>query len=188
MKEIIKLKVVLERTAPPIWRTILIPNSITFFDLHHILQIAMGWKNSHLFDFNVGDYSIGFLDDDAPEDLADASEVTVDTLLTTVGMKFRYTYDFGDSWRHALVVEELLDREPDQLYPVCLDGEMNCPPEDCGGIPGFENMLAILRDRTHPEFQEMYAWAGRYNPNKFNKEKINKELPAFKKYRKRWKK
>jgi hypothetical protein len=65
---------------------------------------------------------------------------------------------------------------------------MNCPPEDCGGIPGFENILSILKDRTHPEFQDMYQWAGRYNPKKFNLAKINRELPKYKNYMKHWKK
>ena len=146
----------------------------------------MGWKNSHLFDFKLGDYTIGYLDDDAPEDLADANEVTVDTLLTKEGMKFHYTYDFGDSWEHTIEVEKIINEAQD--IPVCIEGEMNCPPEDCGGIPGFENMLGILKDRTHPEFQDMYQWAGSYNPKKFSLAKINRELSKFKKYIKHWKK
>jgi len=183
----LQIKITLDHTDPQIWRRIIIPDSITFFDLHHILQIAMGWKNSHLFDFKVGDYTIGYLGDDAPEDLADANEVTVDTVLTKEGMKFHYTYDFGDSWEHTIEVEKIASEEDGQQYPICIEGEMNCPPEDCGGIPGFENMLAILKDRTHPEFQDMYQWAGRYNPKKFNMAKINRELPKFKKYMKHWK-
>jgi len=147
----------------------------------------MGWKNSHLFDFNIGDYMIGFVDDDAPEDLADSDVVAIETLLTKEGMKFQYNYDFGDGWEHTIEVEKIANEEEDKQYPVCLDGEMNCPPEDCGGIEGFKNLLVVLNDR-HPESEEMRMWARRYNPQKFNMEKINKELPNFKKYRKHWKK
>jgi hypothetical protein len=188
MKEIIQIKITLQDSEPPVWRRLLLPSSITFFGLHHILQITMGWKNAHLFDFRVGDYTIGFVDSNAPEDLADANEVTVDTLLSKEGIKFHYNYDFGDDWQHLIEVEKISDPQPKQQYPTCIGGEMNCPPEDCGGIPGFENMLSILRDRTHPEFQDMYTWAGRYNPKKFNLAKINRELPRFKNYMKHWKK
>ena len=184
----IQLKISLDKTDPLIWRRLLIPNSLTFFDLHHVLQIAMGWRNSHLFDLRVGDYTLGFIDDDAPDDLADANLITADSLLSKVGMKFYYLYDFGDSWQHTIEVEELSATNENFENPVCLGGEQNCPPEDCGGIPGFYNMLTILKDKTHLEFPDMYAWAGRYNPKKFNLARINKELPTYKKYMKHWKK
>ena len=119
----------------------------------------MGWKNSHLFDFRVGDYTLGFIDEDAPEDLAYATLITVDALLSKVGMKFLYLYDFGDSWQHTIEVEKLSSANENPENPVCLGGEQNCPPEDCVGVPGFYNMLEILKDRTHPEFEDMYAWA-----------------------------
>ena len=96
MIKVIQLKITLAHTEPPIWRRLLVPDSITFFDLHHIFQIAMGWKNAHLFDFRVGDYVIGYIDQDAQEDLADANKVTVDTLISKAGMRLNYTYDFGD--------------------------------------------------------------------------------------------
>ena len=188
MKNAIQLKVTLTDTDPQIWRRVLIPSSITFFDLHHILQISMGWKNSHLFEFRVGDYAIGFIDDSAPENLADASEVTLDTLLTKVGMKFLYTYDYGDNWQHTIEVEKMLNSEDGHEYPVCIEGELNCPPEDCGGMHGYRNMLETLKDKNHPEYLEMREWAGRYNPKKFNTGKINKELPKFKEYMKMWRK
>jgi hypothetical protein len=182
----LQLKITLNHTNPPIWRRVLVPADITFFDLHHILQITMGWKHSHLFDFKFGNYIIGYLDEDAPEDLADANEVTLDTLLTKPGLKFKYFYDFGDGWEHTIEVEKITDEV--QEYPVCVEGEMNCPPEDCGGIPGFENLLSILNDKGHPEYEEMREWAGRYNPKKFNMAKINRELPKYKNYMKHWKK
>ena len=103
-------------------------------------------------------------------------------------MKFLYLYDFGDNWQHPIEVEKIMDTEEGQKYPVCIEGELNCPPENCGGIPGYRNILEILNDKGHPEYQEMREWAGRYNPKKFNKEKINRELLKFKEYMKHWRK
>ncbi len=154
-------------------------STITFLDLHHIIQIAMGWKNSHLFEFKVGDYIIGFDDNDAPENVADASKVMCDTLFTKTGEKFSYLYDFGDGWDHTVEVEQLLEKTEGQQYPACIEGEMNCPPEDCGGIPGFQYILKVLKDKHDPEYKDMRTWAGRYNSQKFNREKINRELPKF---------
>ena len=128
---VMQLKVILNQEPTYHLETeFLVQDSITFFDLHHILQITMGWKNSHLFDFKVGDYMIGFVDDDAPEDLADSDVVAVDTLLTKEGMKFQYNYDFGDGWEHTIEIEKIVNEEDGKQYPICLDGEMNCPPED----------------------------------------------------------
>jgi len=189
MNTVIQIHITLDKTEPIIWRRLLVPDSVTFFDLHHIIQIGMGWKNSHLFEFIFGNYRIGFEDKemDGSEDVADANQVTLDTLLIKEGLQFRYTYDFGDSWYHTIKVEKLTTIS-DQQLPFCLEGEQNCPPEDCGGIPGFYNLLGILKDKTHPAFQDTYTWVGRYNPKKFDIKKVNSELPNFKKYMKHWKK
>lgn len=186
---VIQLKITLCGTNPAVWRRILIPESITFSDLHHVIQISMGWTNSHYFEFTVGDYEIGYLNEkfDQSESLADANRVTADTLLTKKGMQFAYLYDFGDHWEHTVEVEKFMPGDTGQVYPVCLEGSLNCPPEDCGGIPGYYNLLEILKDKKHPEYSEMKTWVGRgYNPEKFDLEKINKMLPKFKKYLKDW--
>src|SRR5690349_21507996 len=114
MNPILQLNVTLDKTEPLIWRRVLVPASVSFFDLHHILQIAMGWTNSHLFEFQVGDYKIGYVEErlDDFEDVADANEVTLDTLLLKKGLVFRYLYDFGDYWEHAVAVENVLQPEP----------------------------------------------------------------------------
>ena len=148
----------------------------------------MSWKILHLFEFMISNYRIGFEDEemDGSEDVAGANQVTLDTLLVNGGL-FSFTYDFGDRWYHTIKVEKLTINS-DQQLPFCLDGEQNCPPEDCGGITGFYNLLKILNDKTHPEFQDIYTWAGRYDPKKFNIEKVNSGLPNYKKYMKHWKK
>ncbi|MBA4144210.1 MAG: hypothetical protein C0523_00495 [Cytophaga sp.] len=156
MSEIISFKLSLNKTNPCIWRRVLVPASISFFDFHHILQISMGWKNSHLFEFQVGDYKIGYIHpQEAFDDVADAGEVTLDLLLKE-GMTLAYLYDFGDYWMH-------------------------------GGIHGFYRHLEIIKDPRHEEYKEVKRGLGRgYDPEKLDLDKVNKELPKFKKYRKRW--
>jgi hypothetical protein len=188
-KEIISVKIMLNRTDPAIWRRVLIPASVTFFDLHHILQISMGWKNAHLFEFLVGDYKIGYVNpQEAFEDIADANEVMLDLLLLKEGLVFTYLYDFGDGWEHTVEVEKVLEAEEGKVYPVCIDGQLGCPPEDSGGVFGFYDKLKILKDKKNPGYDFVKGWIGRgYNPEKFEIKKINKELPNFKTYMKRWK-
>lgn len=188
--EAIQIKVTLIGFDPAIWRRIVVPSSINFFDLHHVVQISMGWKNFHLFEFHIGNYRIGFIDEEFvnSDELADALDVQVDLLLGKEGANGTYLYDFGDHWEHMLEVEKVV-AESHLAFPICIGGELNCPPEDCGGIPGFHNMLEILKDRKHPEFRETKRWAGRgYDPAKFDLEKINKELPKYKRYMRYWKK
>jgi len=188
--EIITLNIRLKETDPAIWRRVLTPASVTFFDLHHIIQISMGWKNSHLFEFQAGDYKIGYIDPFGDyEDTADAGEATLDLLLLKEGLTFTYLYDFGDSWEHTILVEKLLASEAGKVYPVCTDGALACPPEDSGGTFGYYQNLEILKDPKHPEHKEVKRWLGRgYDPERFDIDKVNKELPRFRKYMKRWNK
>jgi hypothetical protein len=185
---VIEIKITLDNTNPTIWRMVSVPASITFFDLHHIIQISMGWKNSHLFEFKVGDYKIGYIDpNEAFEDTADANKVTLDLLLKE-GTIFSYLYDFGDGWEHTVAVEQFNHKEDGKSYPICIDGQLACPPEDSGGVHGFYDKLEILKDKKHPEYAFVKQWVGRgYNPEKFNIEKVNKELPKFRSYMKHWK-
>src|SRR5690606_7390723 len=103
VENILELKIILDKSNPTIWRRVLVPVSVTFFDLHHIIQISMGWKNAHLFKFEVGDYKIGIPDDEYDEDAdtAHAGEVTLDLLLLKKGLTFHYVYDFGDWWQFS---------------------------------------------------------------------------------------
>jgi len=184
---ILSVKITLAKSDPAIWRRVLVPSSVTFFDLHHIIQISMGWTNSHLFEFKVGNYKIGYADDDH-EDVAHANEVTLDLLLMTKGIQFNYIYDFGDSWLHTIKVEEITTREEGKVYPFCLDGALACPPEDCGGIYGYYHNLEILKNPKHPEYKDLKRWLGRgYDPERIDLDKVNRELPKFKKWMKHWK-
>jgi hypothetical protein len=189
LNQILSLKITLDNTSPVIWRKVLVPPSVKFFDLHHIIQISMGWTNSHLFEFQVGDYKIGYTDsnEEGYEDVADAGEVVLDLLLMKEGFTFEYLYDFGDHWLHTVVVEKILTKEDGKVYPVCTEGQLACPTEDSGGIDGFYGNLEILKDPKHPEYKDTKRWLGRgYDPEKFDIDKVNKTLPKFKSWMKHW--
>lgn len=181
MDDILQLKITLQDTKPPIWRRVLVEKSRTFYELHYIIQIAMGWQNSHLFEFEVGDTRISL-----PEmemEGKDAKKVKLGKLLTEPKQKFDYMYDFGDGWQHQVEVEKILPQEPGVVYPVCTDGKLNCPPEDCGGVWGFYEMLEAVKDPKHPEHKELLEWLGDdYDPKEFSTEERNQDLANLKKY------
>jgi hypothetical protein len=141
-----QLKVTLEGIRPSIWRRIQAPGNITLPGLHAILQIAMGWTNSHLHGFKVEEQFYTEPSPDFAEDrVMDERPVRLNQIAPEVGAKFFYEYDFGDSWKHALVVEQILPPDPDAAYPRCIDGKRACPLEDVGGIPGYAEFLAAIR-------------------------------------------
>jgi len=181
MDEIIQLKITLKGTKPPIWRRVQLDKSTTFLKLHHIIQIAMGWTNSHLHEFEINGYRIAESNEDFEEDFGgntiDASTVSLDSIIVITKEKFNYYYDFGDSWDHQILVEKFLPRDSNTKYPNCIAGKLNCPPEDCGGIWGFYNLLEIIKDKKHPEHKEMLEWlGGEYDSEYFDMAEINEEL------------
>jgi hypothetical protein len=181
MNEIIQLKITLKRIKPPIWRRVLIPNSITFYHLHEIILASMGWDGYHLYEFDFEGERIGVpSDDDNPwwgDDILDAKKEKIKSYIGNTKCKFEYTYDFGDNWEHLIKVEKFLPRDENVKYPICIDGERNCPPEDCGGIGGYYDFIEAINDKNHPEHEEMIEWyGGVYDPEFFDKEEINNRL------------
>jgi hypothetical protein len=179
-KNIYQIKVSLIGCRPPIWRRLLLPADMALERLHHVLQAAMGWENCHLHEFRadrrrfgVRDASDGFLDGSAT---IDERRARISDLLAKAGSKAEYTYDFGDSWEHSILVEKVLPAEPGLTYPVCTGGERNGPPEDCGGLGGFYDLLEALSDPEHPEHEELQEWAGDYDPAVFSVEAVNRKL------------
>jgi pRiA4b ORF-3-like protein len=164
--------------SPAIWRQIQVPARSTFWDLHVALQDAFGWQDCHLHMFHVGDLArgkgleIGIPDPDVPlgpKNCVPGWEVKVATILQTPGDKARYEYDFGDGWEHELVLEAVVTRQKRRSYPHCLSGERACPPEDCGGVGGYERLLEILSDRKHEEYRSTLQWlGGRFDPARFS--------------------
>ena len=193
MDDIIQLKITLEGTKPVIWRRVQVEKQTTFFELHHIIQIAFGWKNYHLYEFNIDGFVIGEPIDESEnvdsdvEVVVDSKTVTLESLIVDTNESFGYVYDFGDSWKHQIVVEKFLPKGKRTEYPKCIDGKLACPPEDSGGIRGFYGNLEIMKDRKHPEYKETKRWLGKgYDPERFDKEKVNKELASLDEYINDW--
>lgn len=191
MSEIIQLTVSLHQSTPLIWRSIVVNKQTTFFELHHIIQIAMGWQNYHMFDFNLDGYRVGMIQENdlgyGNNQLLDATKTFLTDIISLEKDTFEYNYDFGDAWLHDVVVEQLKDNQTGTNYPACIDGQYNCPPEDCGGIVGFYHLLNILADKKHPEYKDSKNWIGKkYNPESFDLVKINRQLKQLKKYIARW--
>jgi hypothetical protein len=187
MDNIIQLKVTLHGTKPPIWRRLLVDKATTLQQLHHIIQISMGWTNTHLHEFEVNGYRIAEPNEDIDDDFGiktiDSSTVTLESIITDIKDKFTYDYDFGDGWHHQILVEKFLPRDTNTKYPTCIGGRLNCPPEDCGGIFGFYNLLHIISNERHPDREAMLEWLGEhYDPEYFDKDEINEELASLDDY------
>jgi hypothetical protein len=182
-----QLKVVLLGSEPPVWRRLQVPGDAKLDWLHAVLQVAMGWTNSHLHQFKVGaacysdtrHYTAEF--DDDPEILEERG-VAVRQIAPREQDVFRYEYDFGDSWEHEVTVEKILPNTAAASSARCLDGGARaCPPEDCGGVPGYQNLLVILQNRQHPEHQRMKEWLGRpFDAAVFDVEETNLWLRKLK--------
>jgi len=186
-QEIYQLKMTLRDTRPPIWRRLLVPAGLTLDVLHDVLQLAMGWDDSHLHEFRIGSKRFGKSD---PNDrlmgldpIGNERTTCLFTVLGRVGAKGMYTYDFGDSWEHAIVVEKVLPPEPGVRYPICVDGRLHGPPEDCGGIPGYYNLLEALRDPNHQEHEELLDWVGgEFDPEAFSVDDVNRRLAPIRRW------
>jgi hypothetical protein len=179
--DIYQIKVTLLGTKPPIWRRLLVHANLTLAQLHGVLQIAMGWEDGHMHEFCVGQRRFG-----RPEPIDPfmrmprrESEQTarLAAVLGRVGAKMIYTYDFGDSWEHGIVLEKQLPADPNTIYPVCTDGQLAGPPEDCGGIPGFYDLLDALEDLGHERHEELRDWVGKdFDSQAFSLELVNRRL------------
>lgn len=176
---IYQLKIALRGLRPPIWRRVLVPSDIRLDALHHVLQATMGWSNSHLHAFTFDDRVFGEIDPSYGNDLEMENErrFKLSTLIKEPGARFFYEYDFGDSWEHAVTLEATLPADPAIEYPICIKGKRACPPEDCGGVWGYMNLLEILSDPSHEEHRAMSEWAGTdLDPEEFDLDLINRRL------------
>ena len=174
-----QLKVTLRDIHPPIWRRIQVWEDTTLAQLHTILQIVMGWEDYHLHEFLIGRrlYSVPDPDDIMYErKVVDESHVPLGEVVSRVGTEFAYLYDFGDSWEHDLLLETILLPETTAQYPTCIGGERRTPPEDVGGIPGYEEYLAVLADPEHEEHGNMLQWRGPFDPESFAPDQVNQGL------------
>jgi Plasmid pRiA4b ORF-3-like protein len=180
-QDIYQIKVTLRDTRPPIWRRLLVPAGLTLDALHDMLQVAMGWDDSHMHEFRIGQRRFGKPD---PNDrlmgldpVGNERATHLYKVLGKVGAKATYTYDFGDGWEHVIVVEKVLPPDPAGHYPICVGGKLQGPPDDCGGVPGYYNLLEALRDPDHEEHEDLLDWVGgEFNPDAFSVDEVNQKL------------
>lgn len=181
-----QLKVTLKGVKPPIWRRIVVPAHYSFRDLHLVIQEAMGWEQMHLYSFFKDNVFIEELDEwdepsaDSPFPVirkADAREMLIGSFLAEAGDKCDYIYDFGDDWIHSVQLEKVLQEDDNLTVPICLKGKRACPPENCGGIPGYENLLAILKGPDNEEKEMMLDWLGeQFDSEAFDIDFVNMQL------------
>jgi len=180
-KKIYQVKISLNGSKPKVWRRLLISSDVLLPDFHKIIQTAMGWTNSHLHQF-IKDrifYTLKTPDNDMWDDLenVDYRKIKISALLKSEKDKVLYEYDFGDGWEHDIVLEKIMPVDEKIQVPVCLAGKMNCPPEDCGGVWGYADLLEILKNPKHKEYESYMEWmGGEFSPEYFDKEEVNKLL------------
>lgn len=153
------LKVTIVGIKPPVWRRVVVPSRSTLAELHDVVQAAFGWWGYHLHEFDIDGVRYGTDDGEDWNPPADEGRARLDKV-APAGMSFTYTYDFGDNWRHKVTVEKVTPADPSITYPACTGGRRARPPEDCGGVSGYENLLAVLADPTDEEHDSMLEWVG----------------------------
>jgi len=178
--DIFQLKISLRGVSnPPVWRRVAVPGDIALADLHAVIARSMGWNGGHLHVFETGSaeygttgYDLGHIDD---------SRVPLSEVLSVPGTKLRYTYDFGDDWRHDVKLEKILPEEPGVTYPFCLAGKGACPPDDCGGAWGYAELKDVLAEPGHERHQDMLNWmclvsGDAFDPKAFSAAEANARL------------
>ena len=173
----------IELKGTKVWRRILVPEISTFWDLHVAIQDSMGWTDSHLHEFRIhpkGKKEFVRIGIPSEDDLGFGwivlpgfEEIVTDHLSMNGLKNMFYVYDFGDGWIHEVILEGIHTREKGKRYPICIDGEKQCPPEDCGGVWGYHEILEILeRGPRNEDERETMEWLGKYDPDEFYPEKV----------------
>jgi len=188
---VFQFKIELLEILPLIWRRILVPVDYNFWDLHVAIQDSMGWSDYHLHHFEIRgkgkrkETRIGIPDFDRMDDLEEVYpgwEIPVFTYFNDLGVEAKYLYDYGDFWMHCIKLEGYIYREKGIKYPICIGGDRACPPEDCGSLSGYHNVIETLSNPENEDYEEMKTWVGEnWNHEKFNKDDVSFENPY-----KRW--
>ena len=186
-KDVYQFKVALKGIQPPIWRRIQVPENFTFWDFHVAIQDVMGWEDCHSNEFEMVNphtglkEEIGIPDEDIRWDdreILPAWNRKISEYFASENKKGLYTYDFGDDWRHDVELEKILPREKNVTYPICLAGKRACPPEDCGGVWGYGELLEILADPNHEQHEDMLEWLGEsFDPEYFGIKEVQFDDP-----------
>ena len=169
----LRLKITLEGSEPAIWRRVEVNDALTFFQLHRVIQEAMGWEDDHLHEFVVARQRVGTAYDDdvmfmEQEETIPERRTRLSDLLKD-NKKFRYWYDFGDDWWHTVTIEKRLPADPEAPPAQLVAGENACPPEDCGGVWGYADLLGALADPDHEQHENFKDWiGGDFDPRAFD--------------------
>lgn len=175
-----QFKVTLRDSKPPIWRRIQVRSDTTLYKLHQTLQVVMGWSDYHLHQFVIHGAYYGTPDPEFDYEVKNEKRVKLNQVISGEKEKFVYEYDFGDSWKHVILLEKILPLDQEVAYPICLAGKRACPPENCGGIWGYYDFLEAIQDPKHPEHDEMLEWVGgSFDPEEFDLDAINEEVKTY---------
>ena len=170
------LRMTLRGIRPAVWRRIVVRSETPLPKFARMLEAAMGWEGYHLHMFDVGGVMFGPPDEDF-DYMIDERSATVKHLLPRVKSKLRWDYDFGDGWEHDVVVESIESPEDGNRYPVCLAGKRACPPENIGGVPGYQKLLRVLADPNDPEHDHIASWSPEgFDPASFDPKAANRKL------------
>lgn len=181
-RKVFQFRISLKGTKLPIWRRIQISSKATFWDLHRAIQDSMGWLDYHMHEFRIplpgwiGEIPVGIPSDDdfGQEPTRPGWKLKIRDVFWKPGVKIDYVYDFGDDWLHVVELEKILPAEEGVTYPRCIAGRRRCPPEDCGGVWSFADMLRIIADPSHPEYAEWKTWLGEsYDPARFSADEVD---------------
>jgi Plasmid pRiA4b ORF-3-like protein len=167
------LRIEVKCIEPLIWRRVAVRSSMNLMALHKVIQAAMGWRDYHLWEFVIDERKYGMPDPDRPH-VKNGATTQLAAVLVSGITEFGYVYDFGDNWEHRIVIEQTADAETGTKYPRFLGGERRCPPEDCGGPPGYFDFIENIARKQSNKAKEALNWyGGPYNPDDINEEQIN---------------
>jgi hypothetical protein len=177
-----QFKITLEDIKPQIWRRIQVPENYSFWALHVAIQDSMGWQDYHLHNFSMLKPATGkmvnitFSDEDYRAFNRSNLSCHREKIAKYFSVENRdadYIYDFGDNWEHSIMLEKILPVKEGTKYPLCTGGKRACPPEDCGGVPGYNDLLKILSNPRHPEYKSMLIWVGgKFDPEHFDPKEV----------------
>jgi len=182
--QVCQFKISLKGIRSPIWREIQIPENYTFWDFHVAIQDAMGWEDYHLHEFELlkpstgSKVNIGIPDDDFGRRVLAGWTQKIADYFSLEKRTANYLYDFGDCWKHQIELQKIIPKKRGIVYPVCTNGKRACPPEDSGGIGRYEELLKIIKDPAHEEYEEMMEWlGGEFDPEYFEAKKVRFDDP-----------
>jgi hypothetical protein len=177
------LRIELLHIEPLIWRRVAVRTSMNLKAVHRVIQTAMGWLDYHLWEFEAKEQKYGMLVPNEPEwneRIKNAAATKLSSLLAKGVREISYVYDMGDNWQHRIIVEKLKPAEPGVPYPQFLGGERRCPPEDCGGLPGYYEFLGNIGSKQSKERKTALDWyGGPYDPDEIDEEKIVTKLNSI---------